>query len=65
MPLYLVKFMNHFVETYLVEAAATEEGAWDADPRDYEDKTPEDWDCTMCEVVDVEEVSSEVSDYVR
>ena len=55
MPLYRVKFMNHIVETYLVEAA-TEEEAWNADPGDYEEKEPEDWDCTSCEVTDVEEV---------
>ena len=55
MPLYRVKFMNHIVETYIVEAA-TEEDAWNADPFDYQEKEPDDWNCTMCEVTDVEKV---------
>ena len=55
MPLFRVTFMNHIVETYVVEAA-TEEEACNADPGDYEEKEPDDWDCTMCEVVDVEKV---------
>ena len=52
MPLYRVKFMNHIVETYVVEAA-TEREAWNADPADHEDKEPDDWEGTSCEVIDV------------
>ena len=55
MPLYRVKFMNHILETYLVEAPS-KAAAWRADAGDYEDKEPDDWDCTSCEVIDVEEV---------
>lgn len=58
MPLYRVKFMNHIVEAYLVEAT-NKQAAWDADPGDYEDEEPEDWDCTSCEVVEVEEVTDD------
>ncbi len=53
MPLYRVKFMNHIVETYVV-GATSEAEAWNTDPADVEDKEPDDWDCTSCEVVDVE-----------
>ncbi len=53
MPLYRVTFMNHIVETYVVEAASAAD-AWNADPADYEEKEPDDWDCTSCEVIDVE-----------
>ena len=55
MPLYRVTFMNHIVETDLVEASS-EEAAWNAEPGDYENEEPEDWDCTSCEVVDVAQV---------
>jgi len=52
-PFYRVTFMNHIVETYLVEAES-EEAAWDTDPDDVAEREPERWDCTSCEVVDVE-----------
>jgi len=53
MPLYRVTFMNHIVATYLVQADS-EEAARDSNPNDFLNRKPEDWDCTMCEVVDVE-----------
>ena len=55
MPQFRVTFMNHIVETYIVEAD-DEAAAWDTDPADVEDREPERWDCTSCEVTDVEEV---------
>jgi len=53
MPLYRVTFMNHIVETYLVEAPSRE-AAWQTDPDDVAEREPDRWDCTSCEIVDVE-----------
>lgn len=53
MPLYEVTFMNHIVETYLVEAKNDRE-AWETPPEDVEELEPLRWDSTMCEVTDVE-----------
>jgi hypothetical protein len=45
--------MNHIVETYIIEAPdmATAE---DTDPGEVEELEPDDWDCTLCEVIDVQ-----------
>lgn len=53
MPLFRVTFMNHIVETYLVEAE-TEREAWETEAESVEERRPERWDCTLCEVVTVE-----------
>jgi len=55
MPLFQVTFMNHIVETYLVEAD-NEEAAWETEPFDMQPLEPERWDCTSCEVMDVRPV---------
>jgi hypothetical protein len=56
MPRYRVTFKNHIVETYIVDAA-DEAAAWETDPEDVEDLEPDRWDCTMCEVTDVQRVT--------
>ena len=58
MPLYRVKFMNHIVETYVIEAP-NEEAAWATEPWQVQEEKPEDWDCTLCELHDVEEVEGD------
>lgn len=57
MPLFQVTFMNHIVETYLVEAD-DEEAAWETPAEDVEDIEPERWDCTSCEIIDVQPVDA-------
>jgi hypothetical protein len=57
MPQYRVTFMNHIVETYIVEAP-DEATAWETDPEAVEDVEPDDWDCTVCEVTDVQPVEA-------
>lgn len=56
MPRYRVSFMNHIVETYIIDAP-DEETAWRAAPEDVEELEPVWWDCTMCEVTDVQRVT--------
>lgn len=56
MPQYRVTFMNHIVETYIIDAP-DEAAARETDPEDVEDLEPEQWDCTMCEVIDVQRVA--------
>jgi len=52
MPLFEVTFMNHIVETYLIEAE-DEDAAWNTEPEAVKDMESERWDCTSCEVIDV------------
>lgn len=53
MPLFQVTFMNHIVETYLIEAE-DEDAAWETEPEAVEELEPERWDCTSCEVIEVQ-----------
>ncbi len=55
-PRYRVTFMNHIVETYIVDAP-DEQTAWETDPEDVEDLEPARWNCTLCEVTDVQRVT--------
>ena len=55
MPLFQVTFMNHIVETYLVEAE-NEDAAWETEVETVQQIEPERWDCTSCEIVDVKAV---------
>ena len=56
MPRYRVTFMNHIVETYIVDAP-NEATARETDPEDVEDLEPARWNCTLCEVIDVQRVT--------
>lgn len=47
MPHYRVTFMNHIVETYVVDAPS-QVAAWNTDPEDVEALEPVMWDCTVC-----------------
>ncbi len=58
MPKFRVTFMNHIVETYIVEAE-DEDAAWDTEADEVEEMEPESWDCTECEVTDVEWIAGD------
>jgi len=58
MPLYRLRFMEQTVETYLIEAS-DERTAWATEPWQLDDEEPEDEDCTLYELHDVEEVEDD------